>query len=937
MERVIEYLRITPAYAAALGGLRWAADAEALERPDGSTFALSGEVVGFLEGFAAQRPLIHFAFILHLLHLLHQDPPAGEQPALGRAYREAGRVPRNAGVFCAVLCRDVPPVPEPPSGWEVGQRLTFQPITTTEGYLAAEDGTLHRLDSAGAGQAPPLAPEVFEAQLLRAASAYSHEDLLHWFKHGAGPVREAAQGLARAVLESRPASLRGLFTELGHCQRLAAAVPFVERLVSALSLPPRRLAPHELPVGGYSDVTMRGHPEQILPSQFALDDLEFVRRHCEHELLYFRREEPHRRTREELVVLLDQGVRTWGPVRLVLAGAVFAFARLAERRGLPFWVAATSAAGTPRDPLKEDRGRLAELLEASDLTPDPGLALERVLEEQTGPGRDVVLLTHPRNLAEPGVTAAARRAGPGIRLFAVTVDGYGEVQLSEVRHGSPVPLSRFRVDLSAAQPAPEPPAAEAAGPWSGDVEPVPFPFRFGPGGPGPGERPVQFDFDHAGEWLLAALSDGMLYATRTDGTESEVLPRPLAGGRVFVRGEKVLGVAGGFVVCGVGEPDLIAAHYDLRTRTCRVHRFHRDYIPGSGLAVWWYLRGLHTLVVRQPGGSQCIHLSTGDRSLTPACLPASPVITTGACEQVRLPLQGSGGPADPKATWSWPSLHFSPDEGSLSLRDVVPAWLSSFTPLSDGKPLLRGCHLVSASCQGKTLAGVFTREPGGYHQLHHFSWPGGTPVAQASLSPGLREFALSSDGRLLARQVKPMRLEVLETRPGFPFRFVTRVGQFHPDVALELGECWLTLQVDRSVHLVRWDQGRLEFVWFRGAMGVALGVKEELARARLPTEGVKAEYGRVPDFLNRVNSGRFRAAAWNRLVAVVSAFGEVAVFEPTGELVCMFFTFRQQIAAWMPDGTCHGPRALVGRGSTPGALDRMGKALWQAWERARRS
>ena len=48
--------------------------------------------------------------------------------------------------------------------------------------------------------------------------------------------------------------------------------------------------------------------------QFALEPMEFLRRLAEHEMLYFRREEPHERVSEDLVVLLDQGVRTWGPV-----------------------------------------------------------------------------------------------------------------------------------------------------------------------------------------------------------------------------------------------------------------------------------------------------------------------------------------------------------------------------------------------------------------------------------------------------------------------------------------------------------------------------------------------------------------------------------------------------------------------------------------------
>ena len=55
------------------------------------------------------------------------------------------------------------------------------------------------------------------------------------------------------------------------------------------------------------------------------------------------------------------------------------------------------------------------MLEASDLTPHPGPTLGRVLDADAGKGpaggalRDVVLLTHPRSLAEPEVVAAARR------------------------------------------------------------------------------------------------------------------------------------------------------------------------------------------------------------------------------------------------------------------------------------------------------------------------------------------------------------------------------------------------------------------------------------------------------------------------------------------------------------------------------------------------
>jgi hypothetical protein len=376
----------------------------------------------------------------------------------------------------------------------------------------------------------------------------------------------------------------------------------VAQLVSALTLPPRRRADRELPLGGYSDVTTRGHPEQILLSQFALDELEFVRRHAENELLHYRREEPHTRTREELVVLLDQGVRCWGPVRLVLAAAVLALGQLAQQRRLPFRVAVGSASGEAVDPLTFDGEDLAELLAASDLSAHPALALERVLEEPPacGPGttgaRDVVLLTHPRNLLEPDVSAASLRAGAAVRLFALAVDGQGAAEFSEVRHGSPVALSRFHIDLDRQAPAPERPPTAPAGrpavPWRGDVEPVGFPFRFGVGA---AHGAFHFDFDHEGEWVLTASGHGMLHLTRTDGSVGEILPRALHDGRPFTDVRAVLGVAGGFVVAGVAPGHwLVAVHYDLAGRTARLHRLPGDSrIPDTRVA-WRYVRSQHT-------------------------------------------------------------------------------------------------------------------------------------------------------------------------------------------------------------------------------------------------------------------------------------------------------------------------------------------------------
>src|SRR5262249_12121087 len=148
---------------------------------------------------------------------------------------------------------------------------------------------------------------------------------------------------------------------------------------------------------------------------------------------------------EELAVLLDQGVRTWGTVRLVLAAAVFALAQLTLRRKVPFLVGATSVRGALCDPGTTDSAQLAAALEGSDLSPHPALALERVLEQQTPAFRDIVLLTHPRNVREPDVAAAACRLQRPARLFALAVDEHGAAEFNEIKRGVPHVLSRFRV------------------------------------------------------------------------------------------------------------------------------------------------------------------------------------------------------------------------------------------------------------------------------------------------------------------------------------------------------------------------------------------------------------------------------------------------------------------------------------------------------------
>ncbi|HEV3117688.1 MAG TPA: hypothetical protein VGY58_11575, partial [Gemmataceae bacterium] len=515
----MKYLRLEEQYREYLGGLRWSTTEDLLEYEDGRTFAFNEEIAEFVQGFGSVRPLVHFGFILHLLEMLRGSRLQSHASVarLRHAYQKTGKSLRNAGVFCALLCSELPRHPERLDPGHISLRLR-NPAWPIRQILAQYHDSIP-------SDLSPLGPAAFVRRILEALPTYSDLEIYSWLRHGHLPLEEPAQEVARQIAPPEARTLSGLIEELLERPRLAGVRPFVAQMVSALTLPPRRLAREEIPVGGYADVATHGQVEQILPSQFALDDLEFVRRYAERELLYFRREEPNQRTKQEMVVVLDQGVRTWGEVRLLLSAAVMALARQADRRRIPFLLRGTSMARGWIDPMQASAEALAEVLEASDLSPHPGYTLEWALEQPCTGARDIVLLTHPRNLLEQDVRAAIKRLTPEARLFTLSVDRGGSAAFDEIKRGARCPVRHFQVDLRRTDVAPLTPRERPSGvrtAWEGDVEPIGFPFCFGPSGR---VAPHLFQFDLAGEWLLAPDSDGMLYAWKTDGSDMEILPR----------------------------------------------------------------------------------------------------------------------------------------------------------------------------------------------------------------------------------------------------------------------------------------------------------------------------------------------------------------------------------------------------------------------------
>ena len=940
MNREAAYLLQIPRdYPGRRFALEWATTGEAIEWPDGMTFALDGEIGLFLEGYTSTGPLIHFVHVLHLLQLFNMRryidaSPTGpldpqtielmlEAGKLSHAYREANRPHRNAGALAAWLCREVPPIAGPIDPVELCRRLS-------NGSMASELAVVALWPAGWSREEPALSADEFEGRFLDALKGMTAEEIASWLKYGRGPLPDPGDRVADSILSLKPRTLEGILADLSARDRLAAAMPMVSQLVSALTLPPRRLALEALPTGGYADVATRGRPEQILPSQFAIDDIEFLRRFAENELLYFHREEPHAPVTEELVLLLDQGVRTWGRVRHALTASALAFGKLAIRRKLPMLVGGTSSFGRLFDPLLADFEDLGALWESSDLSPNPSLALEEVLESSGERRRDVVVLTHPRNAAEPDFATASRRSPHGTRVFSVSIDEPGQVQFREWRRGVPVKVGDFKVDF--APPSASPRGGDSANSpdprgWRGDVEPVPFPFRFGV--VHRIDRPL-FDFDQSGRWILLSTHRGMLHAWKLDGSRAEFLPRAVVEGDVLELVDAVLGVADGFVVGGRVGKTLVAMHYDFGSRTARAHVLGPTF---DGEWLWFYSRELHTVVARGRTYSRALDLSTREvhRSRddkarpSPRAIRAFEMASNHFLPPPRLVVVDEGSPEPIKGQ----SVRLDRTTGRLELSGVFPPW-EPFTPLADGTPTLRKCWLDHAQLRGNVLALVVSGA-GRQTLVRLYQGPSGVPTRELiPSSPDTSSLILSHDGRLIARKLGERQLEVRETAGAGQPILVTVKGKTHPDPKVTLGRYGMVIHVGKHVSLIRWDRDKLT------VSTVAEGsTRSEHDVITWPLDRPATRSTPLPRALD-YDPRRFVACARSELTAVVDVFGQVALLDSNERLIAMFVAFRSQVAAWTPDGTrfgpSQGPSPLIDGPATRNAAEIIGRALKVASE-----
>ena len=215
----------------------------------------------------------------------------------------------------------------------------------------------------------------------------------------------------------------------------------------------------------------------------------------------------------------------------------------------------------------------------------------------------------------------------------------------------------------------------------------------------------QLDFDEAGERILVIGRNGLLFTWRIDGTDLEILPRPLVHGEVSRNATTAIGVAGGFVIVSRRQGQLMLAHYDFPTRTCRI-----DTRPdGETAESWVYYRDLHCVVgwtaIPAANNSLAVDLAvpSGPVADTVRSRIASKRAQKGLFPQPLIVQNASWFETD---AWTKPgstAVHLDPRSGTFLVLGSAGAF-QSFTPMRDGRLALERGNILQARQAADVLA-----------------------------------------------------------------------------------------------------------------------------------------------------------------------------------------------------------------------------------------
>ncbi len=239
------------------------------------------------------------------------------------------------------------------------------------------------------------------------------------------------------LLDQR-AQTRRLLEQLSIDNKLSGFARLAKQLIAAISLPRTLSEPDELQIGGVSDISNRGHLDQLLLSELAHDDLTLSVRLALNEALYLRRESPPSPLARTRAVLIDLSLPMWGIPRLYATAAALALHASSDK--LTRIECYRSSADGAIPSVLTTRDGLLEQLAALEPTEHPGGALNSFVQMMgdESESAEPVIITTSDVLANDAFRQALDKASTGdFWLIIVERDGRLEVR-QRTRQGTSI-------------------------------------------------------------------------------------------------------------------------------------------------------------------------------------------------------------------------------------------------------------------------------------------------------------------------------------------------------------------------------------------------------------------------------------------------------------------------------------------------------------------
>lgn len=895
-----------------LSGLRWSTDGEALESTDGKVITFRTQIAHFIDGFASVDRLLPFEQILTLLLVfIGTESSSPGVIHLRKLFRDLGRPLFNAGVLAATLTKNLPR-----SSINLDGRMLARWLTEDSSRTIL---SLHQSNQGIQPEVSVLRLHEFEGQFYTALAKRTATELRFYLRNGTEPLTSTAINTTAERLQNRPHSLiERLKLAFHQSHRMSHSLGLIPVLESALHLPSRRLKSESLPLGGYTDVSNRGAPDRLLLSQFALDDDEFIRRFAERELLYFQREESYQTQALRLIILIDQGVRTWGSVRLALTAAVHVFAKWSQHRKLTFLMGTTGRPDRLVNPLEMTDAELIQLLESSDFNTSSDDLIRSTLSSDNAHDAELILLTHRKTIDDLDRSSTTLATLPeSSRLFAVTADESGLIEFKRWSGSGWEQVNRCRVDYHTSETSSVVKTNLQASShlWTGHVSPFPMPFVFGPV-----SRVRRFIFNLTEESVLCLTLTGQALLLHLDERQNEVLPDP--NFRLIEQDPFVDAVA---TECGFAT--LVRAvdnctHlvvYDLAHRHIHVVREFR----ANSIC---YLQHLNTIVSRSTP-SQAIDLTTlgrwpcldnNDSALISrartAC--AEPKNRLPPAQSVRV-LSAPGSFADYSDE---PAIVIDRNTSTMRILNETLKWSTLDVPAYEAS-LFRKTTIESGELTRSVTAVGFVGVNGSYVAVFERECQRKPTVLSRAADSG---WTLAPSGRLIA-YVKRSGDVTIRNRQTAEELHVQPPRLLKHQLRLRGNEFGIELVHGRYQHLLDWSSGVLR-------LSVRVGISTFIS-----VIGFKD----AVDVTQNSNFNPLQSNTWNRVVSVLNCgriiviadnYNQVYVYRvvPVQSLVAVFLVKREYLCGWLPDGTRFGDSIVSGYPASSQSMKRFGDALSNA-------